>query len=57
MKKDKAVPESERRRSGFLPYLSDNLPINGVAKNWKKEKIAKSIPFSKSFKPNCREYE
>ena len=30
VKNDTAEPISEIARSGFLPYLSDNLPIIGV---------------------------
>lgn len=33
IKKDKAVPTKDRTSMGFLPYLSDILPMIGVAKN------------------------
>lgn len=45
IKKDKAVPPSEIIRRGLLPYLSDNLPIIGVERNWHNEKMEKSKPF------------
>ena len=55
IKNEIAVPISEMSKSGFLPYLSESLPITGVAKNWQREKIANNIPFWKSFNPNCLE--
>ncbi len=57
MKKERAVPKSDIIRRGFLPYLSDSLPISGVEINWQIEKRENSKPLSKSDKPNLIEYE
>ena len=45
VKKDIAEPSSETTKSGFLPYLSESLPIIGVAMSWQTENNEKSSPF------------
>jgi len=45
MKKEIAEPIKEIARSGFLPYLSDNLPIIGVAISWQSENKENKSPF------------
>ena len=45
VKNDTADPASEIARSGFLPYLSDSLPIIGVAISWHSENKEKRSPF------------
>ena len=45
------VPISEMTKSGFLPYLSENLPITGVDRNWQRENKENSKPFPKSDRP------
>jgi hypothetical protein len=43
--KEIAVPVIEITNKGFLPYLSDNLPISGVDKKEQRENKAKRSPF------------
>ncbi len=50
-KNERAVPVNDATRSGFLPYLSDILPIIGVDKNWQTENVANKSPFWKSESP------
>lgn len=45
IKKDKAVPEMDKRSIGLRPYLSDKRPMMGVEINWHMEKRANSNPF------------
>lgn len=44
-KKEMAVPVIDMTKRGFLPYLSESLPMIGVDKNWPMEKIENSRPF------------
>ena len=55
-KNDKAVPAIDITRRGFLPYLSESLPIMGADKKAHKENSAKRRLFWKSDKPNFSEY-
>ena len=55
--KETVVPIMDATSNGFLPYLSESLPIKGVEINEQREKRANSIPFSKSERPNFLEYE
>ena len=52
MKKDTEVARSETAKIGFLPYLSDSLPIIGAEKNWPMENAAARNPISKGDAPN-----
>jgi hypothetical protein len=45
IKKEITVPKIERIRRGRLPYLSDILPIRGVARKEHIENKEKSSPF------------
>jgi hypothetical protein len=45
MKKETAVPINEKISSGFLPYLSESLPITGVAIKEHSAKVEKRRPF------------
>ena len=45
MKNDRAVPAIDNTNNGFLPYLSESLPMKGADINEHKEKSANNKPF------------
>ena len=53
--KERLVPKILRSNIGFLPNLSESLPIIGVARNWKNEYEANRKLNPNGLMPNLEE--